>query len=188
MSFDTDMGDNFRAGFVALVDRVWANQDMIPADGEYSIKPIPPFVTYQITASNIHMGHPDVQPSLNGGAPITRTRIQCKAQVSLNGFGDDAGDWILEFITALWGHTADTALGVLGISNTRPVGGMRDLSALLDDRAEVRMQQDIEFDYQITTAISDLETGVELEHVNLSIDHDPDTPDNWHRDEVIDLP
>lgn len=95
--------------------------------------------------------------------PTWRARGQRRAVVSIDAFGVTAEGWLRRAVAMLRAPSLLEQLGDAGIA-IRTVGPAVNLSALLDDRTQVRVQRDVEVDYQ-QVASDEVEEVVPLEQV-----------------------
>lgn len=186
MTIDRDLLQEVRLLFQRLVQpsgTALTDDQVIPADDD-GPRPDLPYLTVR-TEGGVQIGEAEVLPDASGGDWRARTRAWYRAPCSVNAYGAEAADWLAEFaielqLPATVEYTEERSITV------RPVGAMRNLSALLDTGFEPRYQQDFALDYGLLMTLADAETAPELAEVVLD-DLDGE-PGSYQREVTITLP
>lgn len=138
---------------------------VIHAESE-GIRPSPPFAEIRVvTYRNPLDGSPE---RFDRGDPVVKryVRTQSRDTVSVNTYGTGAQEWLARAAEFLWQPSMLSQLQAAGFT-VDPIGAMHNLSGLLDDRYEIRFQQDFEVSY---ASLSDGETMVEAEQIEITDD------------------
>lgn len=121
---------------------------VIPADDKGPRPPLP-YLTVKITTAGGSSGyHPEDIPGCDGvtGDPTTKGRASYVATASVQGFGATAAGWLDELPLRL---RRPAVLDTLATVAVRPLGGVVDVSALLDTEIEHRYALDLEVAYAV---------------------------------------
>ncbi len=124
-------------------------ESVIPAD-EPGPRPTPPYISVRMVVYDNPLGATDVKYVGNGSPPVSRIRGAREDTVSLNAYGRGSGDLLRNAVLVLQQDDVRAALDTAGI-NVVPVGGMTNLSFLLDTDQEERWQRDVLIRYRVSS-------------------------------------
>ena len=162
MSIRTDLEDGLiswltLAGAAAGIPN--ADEAVIPAD-EDGERPDLPYLVVRVLVYDVPFGEDDEFVD-DATPPVFRGRGQRSATVSVNAFGADAEAWLERAVFTLRYPAIKANLTAAGLA-VEPVGGLNNLSSLLDDRTQVRFQRDFTVAYERTPEVTDTDALVEL--------------------------
>ena len=133
------------------------NAQVIRAEAK-GARPPKPYLTVKVVPGLKTGAHDERINATDGGAPNRKVRGQRRAEISVQGFGATAFDWLEEAGLSLGVDSIRATLTTAGLT-IREAGDVTDLAAFLDTAFEKRWEAPFEADYAIET---DPETGVEL--------------------------
>ena len=119
-------------------------------------RPAKPYLTLLLTSLDERIGEDHEVESLTGaGAPQRQSRGARRARLSVNGYGDEAEDWLREAGLGLRRNDVGKALfeAGLGILVATPV---TDISAVVDSGFEGRFLAEYEILYGVASAAEEL--------------------------------
>lgn len=176
MTIASDLRQEIRLLFQRLVQpsgTPLTNAQVIP-EQDGGPRPPLPYLTVRVNDAGTQIGEADLVSDTDGsGNARTRARTWHRALCSVNGYGDEAGDWIRELVIKL--QMPNTVAYTQGRNLTvRPVGPPRNLGAMIDTGFEPRWQQDLELDFGLLVSTADADTAPALEVVVLDdLEGDP---------------
>lgn len=135
---------------------------VIVADEDATRPPLP-YLLVRV-ASYDDPVHEDEDIVDNADPPTWRSRGCRTSTVSINAFGRAAEAWLERAHVMLRAPSIRTLLEDAGVA-IRPLGPANNLSALLDERTQARVQQDFAVDYRRVAAEDDIEELIELEQI-----------------------
>ncbi len=160
------------ASSTALTD-----DQVIPANSDRP-RPAPPFLTVRVLTDDLPVGSDETVSYVEAGVLKTRQRGLRTGTVSVQGFGESAADWLQRLAGTLHLPAVLALLTARNLS-LRPLGGIVDVTALLDNAREPRFSRDFAFSYlwrsdPVTVlAAASVETTDDSELVQSSTDPDP---------------
>jgi hypothetical protein len=140
------------------------------------VKPGLPCLIVRVVVYDIPV-HDDEDLYDDEDPPRWRGRGNRTSTVSVNAFGAGAEAWLERATLMLRAPSVLAALGTAGFA-VRPVGGLNNLSGLLDEHTQVRFERDFAVDYIREGVVpDDVEEVVPLEEVVYDADWQgqPDT-------------
>lgn len=150
MTIQLDLLRAVRGWLKAAVQPALADAQIIPADDK-GPRPALPYLTVKLTTQHQRMGEDERGVEvLDAGEPGERVELTVtgarRAVLQVRGFGEAPGDWLAAAELALSDPQVVMELGALGVG-VRSLGGIIDVSALLDTKIEARWSQDYEITY-----------------------------------------
>lgn len=136
------------------------NAQVIHAESE-GLRPNPPFAEVRVVVYRNPDGRPERFDRADGADAVRYVRSNSRDTVSVNTYGPGAQEWLARACDFLYHPSIAAQLATAGFS-IEPVGGMQNLSGLLDDRYETRFQQDFEVSY---ASLSDGEALTPADHI-----------------------
>ena len=137
------------------------NAQVIHAEAE-GLRPPPPFAEVRVVVYRNPDGRPERFDRDDGSSGAVRyVRSSSRDTVSINTYGAGAQEWLARACDFLYHPSIAAQLATAGFS-IEPIGGMQNLSGLLDDRYETRFQQDFEVSY---ASLSDGEALTPADHI-----------------------
>lgn len=127
-----------------------------------TVRPPLPYLTVRVLSYDLTVGE-DEDLVDDADPPTWQPRGQRTSVVSVNGFGPTAEAWLSRAVLMLRAPSVLAQLGAAGVA-VRPIGPTSNLSALLDDATQVRVERDFGVDY-VQTATDEVEDLVPLEQV-----------------------
>lgn len=185
MTVESDLVQEVRLLFQRLVQpsgTALTDYQVIPAD-DAGPRPDLPYLTVRVS-DVVQEGEADVIQGEDGDDWTARTRTWHRALCSVNAFGAEAADWLREFLIKLQlpatvEYTEDESIAI------RPMGAMRNLTALLDTGMEPRHQQDLDLAFALLMPSADVDSAPGLETVVL--DDLEEEPGGYSQEVEIDL-
>jgi hypothetical protein len=142
------------------------NAQVILGDSE-GLRPAPPFAELRVIVyRGTGVGDPERVAKATGDTVTHYVRTAHRDTVSINVYGTGAEEWLARAVDFLDQPSTRASLRTAGV-DIEPLGGMNNLSGVLDDRMEWRFQQDFEVTY---LSLSDGQTVTELDVVSVAED------------------
>lgn len=152
-------------GWLLEITDLSADQ-VVPADDE-GVRPALPYITIRVLTDDIQTATPQVKHIDVDGDLIEEIRTQFEGSIQLDAYGRSGRDYLARAGRLLWSTQSQNYLRDALIS-LRLVGGINDLSTLVDDAIEGRHQRDLFFGYALIDRPD--EHPVEAETVDGSFD------------------
>lgn len=137
-------------------------------------RPAMPYLLIRLNAYDVMVGE-DQHFVTDDTIPLWVPQGQRTGSVSINAFGATAEAWLERAKLMLHAPSVLAASITDGIT-IRPVGGMNNLSYLLDDHTQVRFQHDFAVDYQRDASATEVEAVIELAEVDMEDTFASDSP------------
>jgi hypothetical protein len=122
---------------------------IIPADDK-GPRPTPPYLTVKVTTPGIDIGTAERLDGVDGGSPTLTIRQLRRAVVSVQGFGDDAIEWLDYAGLALDLPDVYDLLAAAGLT-VDTLGEARNLSGFVDTEIEPRYLREYSITYKVAT-------------------------------------
>jgi hypothetical protein len=118
-----------------------------------------------VTVVGATLADADPLLTVENDLPYSKVRQQQRGTVSVQGFGRASSDWLDDAAIALDMHAVADVLDVHALT-VEPLGGLRDLSALVADSIEGRYLREYEITYALAT---EAVAGVPLATVDMVV-------------------
>lgn len=142
--------DWFKAGAVPVGAAALTDQQVIRAD-QPGPRPALPYATVKFTALDVQRGEDDEVPGVDGGgAPTVDVRGERSGTLSIQGFGEVTAEWLRLAGLRLRHDSIRQLLDAAGVT-IDPVGGVTDISALVDTSNEPRFLREFAVIYGSTS-------------------------------------
>lgn len=142
-----------------------ADAKVIVADDK-GPRPTLPYVTVRVSLQGVKVGQDEIVDGLSSGTPTLKVHGNRRGTVSVQGFGAGSDVYIETASLALRTPTIQAILDAAGLSVT-PIGGINNITTLLDTGREPRFSQDYDFAYELT---SSTETATEMTSAEVDVD------------------
>jgi hypothetical protein len=176
VSVQADIEDAVR-GWLALVGEEGgipdADSAVVIADQD-AVRPPLPYLVVRVDVYDLVV-HTDETSADDSDPPVWQTRGQRTGTVSVNAYGPTAAGWLERAVLMLRAPSVQALLSTAGLT-IRPEGGARNLSGLLDDATQARLQRDFFVDYGTDTGAEAVLELAEAVHA-----------DTWESDHPSDL-
>lgn len=143
---------------------------VILADDD-GVRPALPYLTVRLPLHDVPVGE-DQDLYDDEATPNWRAHGYRRGTLTVNGYGDGAEAWIVRATQHLRAPAIRNQLIAAGLAITA-LGGLRNLSGLVDDATENRFGRDFEITYQLE---SDTVPVIELESAAISETYESDAP------------
>ena len=129
-----------------------------------NLRPDLPYLTVKVLVSDVPIGQDEVLHGASGSDPTSQIRGGRRFTVSVQGFGEDAADWLATACLSLAREDVADTLTAAGLSLVQMAGATNDTD-LLDTGFEARSIREFEGQYQLT---GDAETLTPLSTVQVT--------------------
>lgn len=155
MTIQLDIFRAVRGWLKAATLPALTDAQVIPSDDK-GPRPALPYLSVKLTTLHQRLGEDERGVEVLGAdTPQEQVRLTVtgarRGVLQLRGFGDAPGEWLAAAELALSDPQILMGLSELGVS-VRSLGGLIDVSALLDTKIEARWSQDFEVTYQLRSS------------------------------------
>lgn len=127
------------------------DEKVIPSDDK-GPRPALPYLTVKVIVSDVPVGHDEQRRGLDGsGNPVVHILGQRRATLSIQGFGAATSESLAMANLKLLDPSTRDTLRIAGVS-LRALGGLTDISRVVDTAFEARFLREYDVAYRISSA------------------------------------
>lgn len=171
---------------IALAPDVTDANAIVRDDG--GPRPALPYLTFKVILADLAIGTDETVREIDGtsGNPTVRAKGIRSGTLSVQGFGSDSVGWLEVATLRLIRPSVKAVLDAAGLTIIT-IGGVTDLSALIDNEFEDRFLREFQLSYAVVDTDAEELTELLTAEVGLILEDREDDPDPFTTDIIVTL-